>query len=299
MNVKYLEYILEVAKCGSINRAAQNLYLSQPNLSSIIKSIEKDLNIKIFQRYNKGIKLTADGNLFISSAQIIVSEMENIKRIPLINNKGTHLSISCTYSSTFMESFMEFKAKYPSVEIEDSFKETGLIQTIQDVIEKKYNLSLFYCFDCRVEEHRKKINQYNLEMVELATNIKPLALVSSTGIYKKEQTISYSQLTTEHFVTYENFKYEDWLSVLGRDKHQKTMYIFDRGGLVDSVTRSNYISVVMGKISKQQQALGCKTLAINDFPNYLNVYLVKHNNVPLSTKEKQFLKILKKNLEVV
>ncbi len=299
MNIHYLEYIIEVAKCGSINRASQNLYLSQPNLSSIIKTIEHDFNIQIFQRYNKGVKLTKDGELFIKSAQTIVNEMEIIKNISLTNNKRTNLSISCTYSSTFMESFMEFKAKFPSIEIEDSFKETGLIQTIQDVIEKKYNLSLFYCFNCRVNEHRKIISQYNLELVELATKIKPYALVSSTGIYKDDSSISFSQLAAERFVTYENFEYEDWLKVLGRDKHQKTMYIFDRGGLVDSITRSNYISVVMGKISKQQQALGCKTLTIEDFPDYLNVYLVKHQDIPLSAKEKQFLKILKKNLATV
>ncbi len=299
MNIKFLEYIIEIENCGSINKAANNLFLSQPNLSSILKGIEENLGYKIFRRLNKGIALTNEGRLFIKYAKNIVAEMDNIKRIPMSFKYDSQLSISCTYSSTFMESFMELKKTSPSEELEDLFKETGLIQTLQDVIEKKYKFSLFYCFNKRLLYHKQTANKYNLDVLVLNSNIKPRAIVSSNGVYKNRKSITFSELTREKFVTYENFQYEDWLEVLGRSPSQKTLYVFDRGGLIDSVVRGDYISVVMGEISKEQEALGCKTLQIDDFPNDLSVCLAFQKSYDFSPREREFLNILQKNLKYI
>ncbi len=68
MELKQLEYVLEVAKTGSIGSASQNLYLSQANLSYAIKSLESELGRKIFSRTNHGIELTEFGRQFIHYA---------------------------------------------------------------------------------------------------------------------------------------------------------------------------------------------------------------------------------------
>lgn len=47
LNLCLLEYIVEVAKCGSISKAAQNLFVSQPHLSNQIKGMENQLNVKL------------------------------------------------------------------------------------------------------------------------------------------------------------------------------------------------------------------------------------------------------------
>lgn len=297
MNISFLEYIIEISNCGSINKASQNLFLSQPNLSNIVKSIEEEIGFKIFKRFNRGITLTEEGARFIVHAKNIVAEMELIKNIPLEFTKSSQLSISCTYSSTFMESFMEFKQDYPCTLCEDLFKETGLIQTLQDVIEKRYRFSLFYCFDNRIKEHMETIEKYNLDLIVLSENIKPMALVSSNGIYKDKESISFSELTKAKFSTYENFAFEDWLKVLGRNPKDQTLFVFDRGGLVDSVVRGDYIAVLMGKISKEQESFGCRTLPIENFPNKLYICLAVQKNYIFSNREKQFLKILKKNIK--
>ena len=77
--------VVEVAKCGSISRAAQNLYISQSNLSTSIKTLETELGYAIFLRSNQGVSLTPEGKLFIKSAKIIISEMENIEKISTIS----------------------------------------------------------------------------------------------------------------------------------------------------------------------------------------------------------------------
>ncbi len=299
MNISFFKYLIEISNCGSINKAAQNLFLSQPNLSTIVKTVEKEIEFKIFKRFNRGITLTDEGEIFIKHAKNIVSEIELIKNIPTKFSKNSQISISCTYSSTFMESFMEFKQSFPCIDCEDLFKETGLIQTLQDVIEKKYHFSLFYCFDNRIEKHVDTIEKYNLDLITLSTSIKPMALVSSKGIYGDKSSISFKDLTKAKISTYENFAFEDWLKVLGRKSKDQIFYVFDRGGLVDSVIKGDYISVLMGKISEEQKFLGCKTLPIDDFPNDLYVCLAVQKNYIFSNREKQFLKILKKNLKEI
>lgn len=71
MNLNSFIYAIEIERCGSINRAAQNLYLSQSNLSSCIKSLEEELGYKIFNRTSKGIAPTPEGYLFLQAAKAI------------------------------------------------------------------------------------------------------------------------------------------------------------------------------------------------------------------------------------
>ena len=54
MNMLHIKYAVEVARVGSLNKAAQNLIIAQPNLSRSIKELEGDLGIKIFDRSSKG-----------------------------------------------------------------------------------------------------------------------------------------------------------------------------------------------------------------------------------------------------
>ena len=49
MNIKHLSYVVEICRCGSINKAAQNLYISQSSLSGSVKSLEEELHYQLFR----------------------------------------------------------------------------------------------------------------------------------------------------------------------------------------------------------------------------------------------------------
>ena len=68
MDSKCFRYFIEVYECGSINKAAKHLGLSQPNLSVCIKNAEKELGFSVFSRNNNRIQLTSEGELFLKSA---------------------------------------------------------------------------------------------------------------------------------------------------------------------------------------------------------------------------------------
>ena len=58
MQLSQLMYFVTVAEQGSINRAAEKLFVTQPNLSKAIGNLESELKVRIFDRTNKGVILT-------------------------------------------------------------------------------------------------------------------------------------------------------------------------------------------------------------------------------------------------
>ena len=64
MNILHMKYAVEVARLGSLNKAAETLMIAQPNISRSIKQLEADLGITIFQRSAKGMVLTPDVAIF-------------------------------------------------------------------------------------------------------------------------------------------------------------------------------------------------------------------------------------------
>ncbi|CAN4010952.1 Acetyltransferase (GNAT) family, partial [Dysosmobacter welbionis] len=66
MTFQQLSFVVEVANCESINKAAERLYTSQSNVSNSIKALEEELGIQIFLRTKKGVSVTEEGREFLS-----------------------------------------------------------------------------------------------------------------------------------------------------------------------------------------------------------------------------------------
>ncbi|MBQ9154539.1 MAG: LysR family transcriptional regulator, partial [Solobacterium sp.] len=61
MNTKYFDSVLELARTKNFNRAAENLYITQPALTYQINSVEEEIGFRIFDRSGKGAVLTPAG----------------------------------------------------------------------------------------------------------------------------------------------------------------------------------------------------------------------------------------------
>ncbi|MEA4919555.1 MAG: LysR family transcriptional regulator [Clostridiaceae bacterium] len=79
MNLLHLKYALEVERTGSITKAAENLFMGQPNLSRVIKDLEDAADIKIFSRTSKGIIPTENGRIFLDKAREIVHQSQELE----------------------------------------------------------------------------------------------------------------------------------------------------------------------------------------------------------------------------
>ena len=74
MTLTQLKYIVETAETGTISKAAEKLYISQPSLTAAIRELEHEFGITIFQRTNKGIILTSEGEEFLGYARQVITQ---------------------------------------------------------------------------------------------------------------------------------------------------------------------------------------------------------------------------------
>ena len=100
MQLHQLVYFIKVAEKGSINKAAEELFLSQPNLSQSIKSLEQEIGVPLFIRNNKGTTLTEDGKKLYEYASVIIQQMGNHRADV---TQGAAEGIVCVRLSYFIE----------------------------------------------------------------------------------------------------------------------------------------------------------------------------------------------------
>lgn len=94
MNLNQLKYFYEVCVCGSLSEASKYLYISQPSLSSSIKSLEKEFGVSLFNRRYKGMELTTEGKRLFEMCKDILSrtaQLENIMKD--LGNERTKLRL--------------------------------------------------------------------------------------------------------------------------------------------------------------------------------------------------------------
>ena len=135
---------MEVEKTASITKAAENLFMGQPNLSRGIKELEETLGVKIFKRTSKGIVPTPQGEEFLGYAKSILAQIEEMESLykPEKNNK-LKFSISVPRASYIANAFSKFVREADmSKEIEFSFKETNAMRAIRNVVQENYGLAI-------------------------------------------------------------------------------------------------------------------------------------------------------------
>ena len=76
INTQQLQYLVEIERTGSISQAAANLYIGQPHLSRILRTLENSLGYAIFDRTRQGVRVTDKGAVFLQHAQIMLREAE-------------------------------------------------------------------------------------------------------------------------------------------------------------------------------------------------------------------------------
>lgn len=294
MNLNSFSYVIEVERCGSINRAAQNLYVSQSNLSSTIKTLEDEIGYHIFTRTSKGIETTLEGNLFIQSAKAIMVEVNKIYNVPTSIRPNSDISISSTWSAKLLKMFIAFKAKN-KIEAQDSYKETGLRQNFQDVQENQYRLSIFYCFHSRLEHHQKEAQKINLTTDVLVEHIPAVALVSAKHPLAKREYVDLEDIYEYPLALFEDFEEEDWIKILKTPSNQRILYLFDRGAIVDTLQQGDFISVIKKGAIARTHEQECVELPIRNLKDSLDIVLLKHKYYLLNSREREFIQFIKKN----
>jgi len=299
VNISHVNYVLEVYACGSINKAAHNLYISQSCVSNAIKKLEADLGYKIFTRKNNSIALTPEGTAFLEPAKAIMNEVEKIKNIPQAFQSQKNLSIVCNHSALIMQSLITFKKSNADNNLQDSFKETGIVTARKDVIEQRYRLAVCYCFSQRTDHHVQIASKYNLEVEMLHQNIPVVALLCKRNPLSAKSSVTIGEISSHKLVCFEDFEYDDWLKILGIPSTSNVFYIFDRGGLAEAVRKDNYIALMINDPMQTKEMKDCIAVPIAGIDESLDMFLLRPRSYVLNKREKDFLRFIKAKLQEV
>lgn len=194
MNLLHVKYAVEVAKAGSLNKAAENLFVALPNVSRSIKELEADIGISIFDRSAKGVTLTPEGEEFISYAKGILYQIDQIEN--MYKNgavKKQKFSISVPRACYISDAFAEFSKTLTKEAAEIFYKETNSKRTIDNILNHDYKLGII-----RYAENYDKYFKAMLEekglCYEMVTEFSYKLIMSAKSPLAKKETITFDDL---------------------------------------------------------------------------------------------------------
>lgn len=178
MNILHARYALEVAKSGSISKASEKLFVAVPNISRSIKELERDLGISIFARYPKGVKLTREGEIFISYAKDVLNQIDYIDAVYKENaSQKQRFSISVPYAYYISEAFSAFSGVTSNANWELIYKENDAASTIKSVFDYDFHLGIIRYSKEYDNFYKKQLEEKNLRY-EVITEFSPVILAN-------------------------------------------------------------------------------------------------------------------------
>ena len=144
MTIDEIRWMLELFETGKMSKAAENLYMGQPNLSRAIKELEANLGITIFERSPKGMVATPEGEEFLQYAVKILNQIDELE--PMYRDgkrRKQTFSLSAPRADYIAAAFAEFsEAAEQSGAFEFYYKETNALRTIKNVLDSEYKLGI-------------------------------------------------------------------------------------------------------------------------------------------------------------
>lgn len=194
MTLQQIKYALVIAEAGSLNRAAELLYISQPSLSSAVRELESGTGITIFMRTSRGVTPTAEGEEFLSYARQVYQQYELLT--DRYTGKGSHkrrFGVSAQHYSFAVDAFVKTVKQYDTLKFEFALRETKTMDVIADVGSSKSEIGIIYksSYNEKVIDKMLKVN--DLEFTSLI-RCRAYVYVWKDHPLAGEKSISFEQL---------------------------------------------------------------------------------------------------------
>lgn len=168
MTLNQLKYVITLSKVNSINEAAKLLFISQPSLTSALKSLEEELGFDIFLRSKTGISLTVKGSEFLGYAKSVVEQYDILDAKYISQNVAKRsFQVSLQHYTFAVNAFVEVINQYGMDEYEFEIHETKTYEVIENVKNQKSEIGVLYMNDYNSIVLSKILSDANLEFVPL------------------------------------------------------------------------------------------------------------------------------------
>ena len=298
MTLQQLKYVLQVAKDGSINEAAKNLFISQPSLSNSIKDIEAELQISLFHRTNKGITITNEGEAFLGYARAVVEQYALLEE-RYLDKRNTQISFSIfsQHYSFAINAFVELLKEVDYDAYNFSIEETKTNEIIENVKNMKSEIGILYMNDFNHDVISKILNESNLTFHSLFV-AKPHVFMSTTHPLASKSVLTLEELDDYPYLSYlqgdtNSFYFME--EIQSTYPHKKSIKVSDRGTLFNLMIGLNGYTISTGIIFNElNPEVIAIPLAIDD---YIEVGYIIHKKSFITPLATRYLELLKESCE--
>ena len=297
MTLQQLRYVIGIAKYGSFNSAAKNLFVSQPSISALIKELEEELGITLFRRTGKGVVWTPEGLDLLKYAHRMIDEEEYVKEHfrERTEPPPTLFSVSSQHYSFVVEIFTRLENSLDAAKYILRLRETLTSTVILDVAKQKSEIGVLYSSDFSERYIGKALRENNLAFTPLFSAA-PHVFVRAGHPLTKKNRVRPADLEPYPCIVYDQDEgFPPYFSeeiALPDFKPQKVLYVSDLFSCVFMVERCDAYNIGTGLFPAHKDAGAYAAIPIEGQPA-MTVGWIGLANAPLSPLGRRFIDMLK------
>lgn len=298
MTLQQLRYVTMVAETGTITEAANRLYISQPSLTNAIHELEKEMNIVIFNRTNKGISLSKEGEDFLGYARQILEQAAILEDKYKGNGGGKkQYCVSTQHYSFAVNAFVDLIKEYGQDEYDFSLRETQTYEIIEDVARLRSEIGILFLNDFNEAVMNKILKSYDLEFHQLYV-AKPHVFISRKHPLAGKDRITNEELEEYPYLSFEQGEHNSFYfseEVFAAVERKKNIRVRDRATLFNLLIGLNGYTVCSGIIDKKLNGKDIIAVPLAD-ENDMRIGYITHRKGMLSRLGNSYLEAIKKYL---
>ena len=240
MTLQNLRYIIEIANSSSFSRAAQNLFLTQSAISAAVKETEEEVGIRIFNRTNRGVSLTPEGEDFLKYSREIVEKADYLStRYNSRSDLQTYFSVSAQHLPFAVRAFRDMISQVDIPAYSLSIRETHTLAVFHDVSTARSEIGVAAFHDSHMATIRKSLYTYELSFTEVG-QLNIYVFLHKQHPLAGQATISVEDLKEYPFVTYdlEDIPSQYTEEILFYDILDKIIHVSDRSTKLALIRKS-------------------------------------------------------------
>ncbi len=306
MTIQQLKYIITISENGSLNKAAEVLFITQPSLTSAVRELEKELGITLFNRGGKGVTLTNDGTEFLQYARQVVAQYDRL--LEKYGRSGTlrkKFGISTQHYSFAVKSFVEMVKQFDTDEYEFAVRETKTSEVIEDVTTGKSEVGILYLSDFNRKAIGKFLKTNQLEFHPLI-QCEPYVYLWKGHPLAKQKSIRLAELRDYPCLSFEqgaggSFYFAE--EILSTYDYIRTIKATDRATMLNLMVGLNGYTLCSGIICEELNGPDYVAIAFEAEEEEIAAgrmeigYIVKQNMI-LSKLAEQYIRELERYLKV-
>lgn len=296
MTLQQLKYIITIADCNSMNKAAGQLFISQPSLSAAVRELEEEIGITIFHRSNKGIVVTVEGNEFLGYARQLIEQYRLINDRYIEKNSGKKkFSVSMQHYSFAVKAFVEMVKQFGMDEYEFAIHETRTFEVIENVRHFYSEVGVLYMNDFNQKVLNKILTENELEFIPLFDCHVYVYVWSGNPIAGKEK-VTMKDLEEYPCLAFEQGENNSFYlaeEVLSTYEYKRIIKADDRATFLNLMKGLNGYTLCSGIICEELNGGDYRAVPL-DTDEMMTIGYIKRKGIPLSSMGKLYIEELAK-----